>query len=401
MKRIVTLGLALTLILALLAGCGGKNADTSPSADNTVETNNESAESVSDTAENAAEPDTAEEKAPAALARSYPENFIRNYDCTRRPDTNPVFGNEAIVSQEILSVTFLDSLDTVGEGAWDVSEAQDGSVMAWVIGEPGAYDLYIAGNGGVTAKSCHFMFAEYTHLTEVDLNHCFYTTPCADFTYMFLDCGDITRLDLSELDTSSATEMICMFWYCEALTSLDVSGFDTSKVERFDGMFQSCESLTEVDVSGFDTSSATNFHGMFYNCRALTSIDVSGFDTSNAIYLWEMFENCASLESIDVSSFDTSKVEDFAGMFAGCKALTKLDLSNFSTVSAERVSNMFKDDGSLAELDISGFDVSGVEDAYNMFRGCAALTSYVGHLEFSPDADIDDILLDSGLTTIL
>ena len=47
---------------------------------------------------------------------------------------------------------------------------------------------------------------------------------------LFHGLSSAVTMDLSGLDTSSATDMSSMFSYCSSLASLDVSGWDTSKV---------------------------------------------------------------------------------------------------------------------------------------------------------------------------
>ena len=69
----------------------------------------------------------------------------------------PVFGSE-ILRTEIKTITFLDSVDSVPEKAWDVSEKNNGAVWAWVEPNGDLYNLYIAGQGGVVApKNCEII----------------------------------------------------------------------------------------------------------------------------------------------------------------------------------------------------------------------------------------------------
>ncbi|TYV58765.1 BspA family leucine-rich repeat surface protein [Listeria monocytogenes] len=96
----------------------------------------------------------------------------------------------------------------------------------------------------------------------------------------------ITSLDLSNFDTSQATNMRYMF-FKSSMTSLDLSNFDTSKVTDMSWMFS--ESATaSLDLSSFDTSSVTSMRGMFSESAA-TSIDVSSFDTSKVTDMHFMF----------------------------------------------------------------------------------------------------------------
>ena len=86
----------------------------------------------------------------------------------------------------------------------DVSEAGDGSVMAYVTSDN---TLTIGGKDGIIA-------GDYVK-----------------FTNFF----NVTSIDLTYLDTSKVIDMSAMFLNC-GVTSLDVSNFDTSKVTNMSGM---------------------------------------------------------------------------------------------------------------------------------------------------------------------
>lgn len=74
------------------------------------------------------------------------------------------------------------------------------------------------------------------------------------------------------VEVSGITSASYMFVNCENLTTLDVSDFDTSKITKMDYMFFACDSLTTLDVSGFDTSLVTSMIGVLDGCNNLTSI---------------------------------------------------------------------------------------------------------------------------------
>ena len=137
---------------------------------------------------------------------------------------------------------------------WDISEAGDGSVMAYVEDDGsgnGNYKLTIGGKGGIIANE--------------------------NMIGYFDKFSKITSIDLSALDTSEVTNMFGMFYKCSSLTSLDLSIFDTSQVTRMDWMFFGCSILTSLDVSNFDTSNVTDMFGMFCECPAWNTVDQTKF----------------------------------------------------------------------------------------------------------------------------
>ena len=195
--------------------------------------------------------------------------------------------------------------------SWDISEAGDGSVMAYVEDDGtgnSTYKLTIGGKGGIIAN-------------ESMINY-------------FYDFEKMTSIDLSALDTSEVTDMSSMFKSCSSLTSLDVSKFDTSQVTVMSSMFDYCESLTSLDVSKFDTSKVTNMDSMFSGCRSLSSLDVSKFNTSQVTTMPCMFAFCSRLTSLDVSNFDTSNVTEMFGIFCECPAWNTVDQTKFAATDA-------------------------------------------------------------------
>ena len=230
----------------------------------------------------------------------------------------PFWGQEQYTRGEVKTVTFRSSLTGAPSGAWDVSDAGDRSILAWMDGG----NLYVAANGRVASNPyAARMFHYFVNLQKIDFGNCFDTSNVVSMGGMFEDCSSLTSLKLGKLDTSNVTDMSSMFSGCSSLTSLDVGGFDTSNVTDMDWMFSDCSGLTSLDVGGFDTSNVTNMGWMFSGCSSLTSLDLSSFDTSNVTYMSWMFSWCSSLTSLNLNRFDASAVTEMDSMFYGCDSL--------------------------------------------------------------------------------
>ena len=190
---------------------------------------------------------------------------------------------------------------------WDISEAQDGSVMAYVEDDGtgnGTYKLTIGGKGGIIAnESMISYFDGFYEMTSIDLS-AFDTSEVTNMVGMFFGCGGLTSLDVRNFDTSEVTNMGAMFGGCSSLLSLDLSNFDTSQVTNMARMFASCSSLTSLDLSNFDTSKVTNMYEMFSECRSLTSLDLSNFNVTDETYCNYMFCNCPTGQKVDKNKFD-------------------------------------------------------------------------------------------------
>ena len=168
--------------------------------------------------------------------------------------------HSGIFRKDISSVTFLDTTVDAPENSWDISEDGDGSVLAWVTGQAPAYNLHIAGEGGVQAPGdCSDLFKGYANATSITFGTAFDTSQVASMSGMFSGCSNLTDLDLRSFDTSQVTSMWEMFSSCGKLKNLDVSSFDTSSVTTMDSMFLGCDSLTDLDLSSFDFSNVENY----------------------------------------------------------------------------------------------------------------------------------------------
>lgn len=209
--------------------------------------------------------------------------------------------------KQVVTVTFLDRIDTEGAlQSWDVSEAQDDGVIAWMkenkaeseaAGET-RYDVYIGGNGGVSANPVSSdLFFGFENLKEIKGLENFDTSNATTFAYMFQQCKSIRTLDLSSFDTSNVTTFLWMFVDCISLETLNLHGWNTSKVTTMDSMFKNCVMLNPLDISSFDTSNVENMANMFYRCESLKTLYVGdGWQTEQVTSSNAMFNCCYLIE---------------------------------------------------------------------------------------------------------
>ena len=351
MKRFAVLFLLLILSLSFCACGSGENGTIESIDNNKLNEVGGVTESVTETI--------------ATPAREYPQNFLAAFE-----DGTTVFGLSDIGRFDIESITFLDTLKDMPAGAWDASADKDGSVMAWMNG----VDVFVAGEGGVTATSCKNLFSGYECVKSINFNDCFYTDIAVSMDEMFNLNYNLTELDLSFFNTSNVTNMEGMFWSCYSLKNCDLTSFDTSNVTNMNAMFKNCRSLETVDLSTFDTTKTTTMSSMFKECRSLKELDVSNFNTSAVTDMNEMFNDCYSLTTLDVTNFDTSNVTSMFSMFYHL-GLETLDVSSFDTSKVKNMRLMFAESDNLKNLDLSGFDFSSVTETTEMFKNCGNLTS--------------------------
>ena len=286
----------------------------------------------------------------------------------------PFLGNTTVARGKIEKVTLTDSISghTVGDKCWDVSEQQNGKILAWYedSDNDGYYEVTIGQDGGIVANkdsSRLFQFIGYKIDAEIDGLNLLDTSNVENMFCMFQACSNVKNLDVSNWDTSSVTNMKAMFNKCKDLSKLDVSNWNTSKVTNMSYMFQHCTELTELDVSRWNTSNVTDMNFMFCGKDSLNRVymkikklDVSKWDTGKVTNMNAMFALCSALENLDVSNWNTGKVANMEGMFSQCYKLTKLDVSKWDTSSVTNMQAVFQDCTNLTELDVSNWDTSKV-----------------------------------------
>lgn len=183
------------------------------------------------------------------------------------------------------------------EKKWDVSEAQNGSVMAWITDDDSndKYELYIGSNLVVIANP--------------------------DSSNLFSGFTDMTSIDLSNLNTSQVINMSNMFYNCSSLSNLDVSNFDTKQVTDMNYMFANCTSLTTLDLTNFYMMSDLTIKYIFsgdisldaiYAKRPMWDSQVASNTInnmrSNAI---GMFDNCKTDRVLFVSYIENNYVKGY------------------------------------------------------------------------------------------
>ena len=225
--------------------------------------------------------------------------------------------------KQIMNIKVVDYVEVPEKAikSFDVSKAQDESVMAWFIPNENHneyYDLYIGGNDGVQAsESCQNMFSDMENVNSIDLEE-FYTENTKNFGYMFQNCRSLETINLSNWNTSKATAMGSLFSGCSKLKELDISHFDTSNVGNMSSMFNRCSSLETIDLKNFDTSKVVDMNYMFYMSN-LEMLDLSTFDTSNVTNMSYMFAGSDNLKTIYVSDkWNIDRVTRSDNMFNMC-----------------------------------------------------------------------------------
>ena len=234
-------------------------------------------------------------------------------------------------------------------------------------------DLNLSRLDTTNVSNINNMYAACPKLVSLNIDH-FKTNNLKSMHGMFANCTTLTTISMRNAKTGNVSDMSYMFYGCSSIQTLNVRNFETNSVTNMSNMFYGCSSLLELDIKSFSTSNVTNMSSMFYNCSKLERIQISSkFSTTKVTAMNNMFANCAKLASINLTFFDTQNVNTMESMFYGCKALENLDFSSFNTNKVNNFTSMFNGCSALVEIDLSSFSTSNAYNFNAMFNGCSKL----------------------------
>ena len=73
-----------------------------------------------------------------------------------------------------------------------------------------------------------------------------FSNDLTNINYIFYECNNLTRIDLSKLNTQNVINMSHMFYGCNSLIVIDLSYLNTQNVTDMNSMFYECNSLKEI-----------------------------------------------------------------------------------------------------------------------------------------------------------
>ena len=170
-----------------------------------------------------------------------------------------------------------------------------------------------------------------------------------------------------------------LFLDCKQITEIDLSNFDCSQVNSCCDMFSGCLSLQKINFGSLDFSLSNNFSRMFYNCKSLNRLNVKNFNAKNCSNFYSMFEGCINLKYIDVSNFDTSSCNSIKNMFKNCENITKIDMINWDLSNIKRIR----------------FFLSEISEIGGLFYNCKNLRNIKMNLNFKNEILNDNIITES------
>ena len=132
-----------------------------------------------------------------------------------------------------------------------------------------------------------------------------------------------------------------MFYNCKNIIKIDLSSFKSQNVNNMDRMFSGCSNVENINLSLFNTQNVTNMKSLFRCCFNLKNLDLSSFNTQNVKVMSYMFNSCSNLRYIDLSSFITKEHLLFYDIFDYCSNLKEIKINkNFDVFKKYEMSKL-------------------------------------------------------------
>ena len=141
--------------------------------------------------------------------------------------------------------------------------------------------------------------------------------------------SDIENKDKNQNDKRKLNEYnnyIPIYFKDNALCS---SGFCNSYRENISFIIDTEDKNTKLNKSDVDSSSLSLMVNLFKGCYSLESKDFSNFDSFHVFEMGEMFEVCTSLKSLNLSNFYTPILYHMNSVFIGCISLKTIEYMNY------------------------------------------------------------------------
>ena len=132
------------------------------------------------------------------------------------------------------------------------------------------------------------------------------TEKIKEFNYSNTIDRNNTILNFNDIDVHDIDDFSYVFHNLKDITKIDISLWDVSKAKYFQSMFSCSPNLiTTGDLSRWNTHNVEVMNNMFCGCHALTDIgDISGWDFSNVNDMEFAFAHCENLKFIGDVSWD-------------------------------------------------------------------------------------------------
>ncbi len=207
--------------------------------------------------------------------------IILNYQSFLKEINKGEYFKEELYFDKIKNVYFVDYIEKDNFlKSYDVTEEQNGRIIAWIVANESDFDLYIGSNEEIKAKSLKGLFQDML-IENIDFNN-FSTEETINFQDMFNNCQNLKKLNLNNFTTEKAKNLERMFANCENLLSLNFSNSIFNQDNNLNEMFYNCTTLKDLKL-GTISPNVILCSNIFKNVNISAEITVKNEETKNWI----------------------------------------------------------------------------------------------------------------------
>ncbi len=251
----------------------------------------------------------------------------------------------------------------------------------------------------------------------------FDTSSLTNMNSMFKNCSGITKINLSNINFSKITfnsnDSVDTnpFSGCTGVTELNLSNTIWNSIVKLRS-FNVMTNITKIDFTDIDTSTLTSMKSLFYGMTKLKTVtNLSHLDIANVKNMSNMFHDCRVLSDTSLKEFAAllatgNKVESMGQTFYWCFNMTTdtfhqiIDaLANHRLEGAGKITNLYATfhtcKGLTNMIDLSKLDMSQVTDFSYTFKACSGITEFILPMSLVKVTTLQGLFEDcSALTTI-
>ena len=192
-------------------------------------------------------------------------------------------------------------------------------------------------------------------------------------------CQSLETIDITGMDISKRTSINSMFYGFRVLKNIiGIKSLDVSRFTDFGSMFSSCYALETIDLSNWNTSNATDFNCLFASDNNLKNIvGLDNLNASNVRNFTAMFAGCSSLELPNLSSWNVSNATNMSSMFASTNLNNNISsMQNWDVSNVTSFNQMFASAKNLSDATpLNNWNVSNTATFEKMLKD-VTLDSY-------------------------
>ena len=151
-----------------------------------------------------------------------------------------------------------------------------------------------------------YMFGASSNLSTVRFSE-WNTSNVTDLSYMFINCSNLSSINMSRWDVNKVTTMAFMFGACVNLNTLLLPN-NAKNITDLSATFMQCMQLTSLDLRGWDISNVTSMTYTFTACSSLTSIYIDSAINSSVVFEATFSQVAGNGTLYYNSNYDYSKI---------------------------------------------------------------------------------------------